>query len=88
MKKCLAIKPTLNKDIFMFMQSDSITPISFNGNKIEQNTKGLYLKHKMSYGWYISEIFNIRDIGERTVAISRFDDPVIQVFTSTEKYKI
>ena len=34
MKRCLAVKPTLNKNIFMFMQSDSITPISFDGGKI------------------------------------------------------
>ena len=84
MGDCLALKPTCQHNIYMFMQSNLIVPISFVENKIEQNDQGLYLCDPKS----MQRFFNIKEIGLRTVAVSYITNPTIQVYRSAEQYQI
>ena len=66
MGDCLAVKPTRQDGIHMFMECNKVIPITFESEKIVQNNDGLYLVDGQS----LSRIYNIKEIGLRTVAVS------------------
>ena len=89
MHKCLAVKSSLNGGVYMLMEPKAVIPIYFKDNKIVQNREGLVLMDQITRGWSSrSKVFNIKEIGARTVAVSYLDNPNIDVFRPREKYRI
>ena len=84
MTTCLALQPTCQENIYMFMQSNYVVPVSFVDKKIVQNKDGLYLSDSKS----AARFFNIKEVGLRTVAVGYITNPDIQVFRSAEDYRI
>ena len=84
MGECLAIKPTDQPDIFMYMQANRIIPISFVDDKVHQNQNGLFVVESTS----MRKFFNIKEIGFRTVAVSYLHNPEVTIHRSAEVHQI
>ena len=65
----------------MLMDPKVVIPIDFKDKKIIQNEEGLLLMDKNPRGWSSrSQVFNIKEIGARTIAVSYLDNPRIDVY--------
>jgi len=85
MSECLALKPSINREIFYFLQPSTIIPVSFTNNEITQNIDGLIVYHEVLTD---RKLWNCKEIGIRTVAACYLENPTYYVFRSAEKYEI
>ena len=82
MNECHALKPTGQPGIYLYMSANRVIPISFVDDKVVQNQDGLFVVENTS----MKLIFNIKEIGFRTIAVSYLTNPEITIHRSSEQY--